>query len=85
MLDRIKAGNILKDAWDLVHVQDWLDKWNTARDEWYAMRRLHGRDSQQAEAAYEKYLRTGLYEMPVLGSKIELLNWLLNSTAKPAK
>ena len=73
----IEAINVFKDAWDLLHTKQHLDKVDKARDEWEEARRRYGSNSAEAEAAYGEYVETWLFEMPVVGTKARALFWLL--------
>ena len=83
ILKRLEPLNLAKDLWDVVHVGDWQRKWDQVSQEYQTMILQYGQSSPEAQAAYQVYLETIIFEMPFFGSKIEGLFWLLNATAKP--
>ena len=83
ILEKLEPLNIVKDLWDVAHIGDWQHKWEKASRLYQNMILQYGRNSPEAQAAYEAYLETAVFEMPFFGSKIEGLVWLLNATARP--
>ncbi len=83
ILKKLEPFNLVKDLWDMAHVGDWQHKWDQALQLYQNMILQYGRNSPEAQAAYQVYLETAIFEMPFFGSKIEGLLWLLNATARP--
>jgi hypothetical protein len=84
-LEKAQPLNLIKDSWELTHVADYHKKVDEARDARVAIMLKYGRGSAEDRVADQRYWETLLFEVPVLGRRIELLFWALNKVARPVQ